>query len=135
LVLAQAGTRTLTPQELVIWSRRSDFTVPVLNRGGAVDVRLFVTRTDYTAPVVSVHCSHLGLRLTHQPAAVQSFGVNQQRAAWLGLLVGFVVVAATVRTGQATWLGALVPWLTGASGILLGALITHVWRWISRLAG
>lgn len=134
-ILAQATKRKLTQQELAVWGCRSDFLVPVLNRGDIVDVRLLVARTDHAMPVLTVHCSHLGLRLKHEPPAQQFLGVNQTLASWLGLLVGLVVVVITVRAGRATWLGALAPWLAGALGVLVGASITRALRWVSRMAG
>lgn len=133
--LASFGHGLLTPLEVANWSRRSDFVVPVLNRGDVVDARLLVQRKDYLPPTVSVTCNHLGVRIKHQKPAQQFWGVNQALASWVGFFVGLGVVYATVRAGGATWSGALVPWLTGACGVLVGAALTKGWRWLSRMAG
>jgi len=134
-MLVEAGKRSLTAAELATWARRSDFRVPVLNRGGITDLRYLVTRTDFATPTVSVHCNHPGVRVRHEPPAQQYWGVNQTRASLTGLLVGLAAVTATVRAAGGTWWGVGLAWLVGACGVVIGAAIIKTWRWLSRMAG
>lgn len=133
-ILAQAAKRALTQPELDVWSRRSDFMAPVLNRGGVVDIRLLVTRNDKMPPVAAMRADHLGVRLRHEKPAQQFWGVHQGRASIVGLVIGLAASVEVVRLGIASPLGAVLPWLTGALGVLLGAGLIKAWRWISRLA-
>ncbi len=134
-MLAESGKRPLTDAELATWSRRSDFHVPVLNRGSVVDARLLAMRADYAAAAVSVHCNHVGVRVRHEPPAVQFWGVHQGWAALVGLIVGCVVVALTVRANGGTWLSVGGAWLVGSGAVVIGAGIIRAWRWLSRMAG
>jgi hypothetical protein len=134
-MLAQASQRKLTGAELAVWGRRSDFLVPVLNRGGNVDARFLVSRSDHATPTIVLACNHLGVKVRHEPPAEQFLGVNQALAAWLGVFVGFGVTVAVVRGNLATWTGAIAAWLAGALSILVGAGVVWVWRLLRRLAG
>jgi len=134
-LLAEGGKRKLTDPELAILSKRSDFLAPVLNRGCVIDARLLVARQDHLTPSIVLQCNHLGVRLRHEPPAVQIWGVNQQRASLVGFLIGFLVVVFVVSKGGATWGGGLVTWLVGSLGIALGAAAALLWRLLMRLFG
>jgi len=134
-MLAESGKRELSTSELSTWVRRSDFHVPVLNRGGVVDVRLLAMRADYAPVAVSVHCNHVGVRVRHEPPVVKFWGVHQGRAALVGLVVGWVVVALTVRANGGTWLSVGGAWLIGSLAVVIGAVIIKAWRGLSRMAG
>jgi hypothetical protein len=133
-MLAAAGERALTAGELATWTRRSDFRVPVLNRGGIVDLRFLVTRADFATPTASVHCNHAGVRVRPERPAQQLWGVNQARASLVGLFVGLVAVEIIVRAGGGNWAGVGVAWLIGAVGAAIGVVVVKTWRWISRMA-
>jgi hypothetical protein len=134
-ILAESGKRKLTVAELAVWGRRSDFVIPTLNRSAAVDLTFLLARADHAAPAISLYCNHRGVRLLHEAPAKMFWGVNETKAALVGLLVGLAVVFTVVRYGAATWPGALFPWLIGASGVAVGASAIRLWRWVSRMAG
>jgi hypothetical protein len=133
-ILTEASRRQLTPPELAVWAKRSDWQAPVLNRGAVVDARLLVARNDHLTPGITVFCNHLGVRLRHQPPTQQFWGVNQPRASLIGLALGVVGVVALVAAEVSTGLTATASFVLGAFGVIIGAGAVRMWRWLARLA-
>lgn len=132
--LAAAGQASLPVEQVAFWVRRSDFVVPVLNRGGIVEARLLLARDDYATPSLMVACNHVGVRLKHQPLVQVFFGVRQPLAQVIGLLISVVLTGIALYLGAQTWLAALVAWVSGTFAILWGALTVRAWQWLIRLA-
>jgi len=133
-VITEAGRRQLTPPELAVWGKRSDWHAPVLNRGAIVDIRLLVSRNDHLTPTVAVYSNHLGARLRHRPPAPQLLGVNQLHAALVGLVVAGSGAAVLAASGLATWLVAGSAFVLGAFGSVIGVGAIRFWRWLRKLA-
>jgi hypothetical protein len=132
--LAAAAQASLPADQVAFWVRRSDFIVPVLNRGGIVEGRLLLARDDYATPSLVVACNHLGVRLKHQPLVQVLMGVRQPLAQVIGLLISVLLTLVVLYVGAPTWLTALVAWLGGTFATLWGALTVRAWQWLIRLA-
>lgn len=132
--VAKSHDGTLTPDEIAHWTRRSDFQIPVLNRGAIADFTLFVSREDYATPEVSVECNHLGTRLLPRPLAQEVFGVRLGQAQVAGLVTG-VIVLAFLYLSPLPWLVVVaISWMLGLMGLSVGAGVVRIFRWLGRMA-
>lgn len=134
-ILDEAMKRQLTPAEIAFWSKRSDFVIPVLNRAVVADFRFLIVRGDYALPQLTLGCEHVGVRLTHQPLAAETWGVRQQQAQLVGLIATGGIAAGAAWFHIAPWGIAAVSWAVGLCAILIGAVLVRGWRAFLGLAG
>ena len=63
------------------------FEVPVLNRGGIVDLAFLVHAPTGVVPNLLLHTDHKGVRLRPEPPKPKFLGVRNDYATWAGFLV------------------------------------------------
>lgn len=116
-------------------SRRRDFRVPVLNRGGSVRVAMLVQASAGRQPLVQLACDYPGVRLVFQGPRQLVFGVEQGRAALAGFVAGAVLVFAVTASALSPRLVATTSFLIGSLTAVLGAALIRTARWVARALG
>ncbi len=114
-------------------SHMREYRIPVLNRRAGVTFAALVEVPAGITPAAVVNCEHPGVRLRHRPASPLFLGVNQQRATFLGFMIGVAAVFLVPWSGDST--STLLSFLMGAMVMLIGAGIIHLARLIGRILG
>jgi hypothetical protein len=123
-----------TPQETQVLLPRTEFLVPVLNRGAVADISVLITRGDNSAPSVVLNCEHVGVRVRHHEFAETIWGVREGQAQFTGVLAAVVLTAIAVLIESPSWAAAVVGCLTGLLAVLLGAALVRLARMFGSLA-
>jgi hypothetical protein len=117
--LMRVGSGVASSQEINNLLRRSDFFLPVLNRGAIARFRLLVSRQDYEWPHVQLGCDHAGVRIRPLPSVALHYGVRQGQAQVAGAMISAFVLAAAVVAN-------LPSWLVGGAGLVLGWYVVFI---------
>lgn len=118
---------------LAYLTTRRDFRVPVLNRDSSLDIALLVQAPQGKMPFINVSCDYPGVRMVARAPRQLLFGVDHQRAALTGFVVGLVAVLAVSTNVPSPTPLALGSFLLGACGSLVGVGIIQALRLIRRL--
>lgn len=131
----EASQREATPAELAYWNVRSEFAVPVLNRGAIATFKLLLSRSDYATPTVTAYCVHPGSKLEHRPLEEEIMGVGFRRAQRAGILLTLSIAVVATLSPAPRWLAVAVAWLGAAYALRIGAIVIKALRALGALAG
>lgn len=114
-------------------SRRRDYRVPVLNRGGKLTIALLVQALPSKTPFVHLGCDYPGVKLLAQGPRQLFFGVDMNLAALMGFIVGVALVIYIGTTTLGSLTIAVAAFLIGSLGVMIGAAAVRGFRFLIRL--
>ena len=118
-----------------ILTRRRDFRVPILNRGGVLKIVMLVQAIPGAQPFVNLACDAQGVRLQFQGPQKLLFGVEQNLATLTGLTIGFVIVAGIAAAHLGPAVTAFAAFAVGCVAAALGVVVVRGFRWFGRVIG
>ena len=133
-IIQPTPPRQLTQQEIAYWSPRSEFVIPVFNRGAVATFTLLLSRPDHATPTVSLFCVHQGLQLKHRAIEQEVHGVSARTAQKTGLGVAITVALLAALSPVPKWISVTVTLLVASYLVGIGAVVVRMGRKIASLA-
>lgn len=125
--------RTRADLDFIMTNR--EFSVPALNRGQSIVLWFLIHAPTGVYPMLLLSTEHVGVKLRQRPPRKETWGVRDDYAAAVGLLVGLIGIISLGLTDRTPLWSSLGFYLLGASAIQVGLLLIHAWRLVVRLIG
>ena len=110
------------------------FNIPVLNREDSITFSCLVTNINSIEPYVYLDCEHPGLRLEADFVQPKLYwGENQNTGAWIGLVIGVILVSFFMYLLNANSILIIFAYLMGVYAILPGVLTLKIIKGIKKI--
>ena len=124
-----------TQAQYDIYTRQREYIVPVMNRGQTIKITYLNSATVNDMPNIWLDVSQKGVKLRFRPPQNTVMGIPQPRAAFVGVIVGFVLIWFLISYNLQLWLAVAVSFAYGLVAQLPGALIIKSWRKLREIIG
>lgn len=119
-----------------IYNGQREYVIPIFNRGQSVTVTyLNSVNTNDNNPTLWLSVSLKGVKVKFKPPQNEIYGVPQNLAALVGLLIGLVIVITLLSISNNIWLVASVSYVFGLIAQLPGAFVIKLTRRLREFIG
>src|SRR5690606_33323983 len=117
-----------TNAQMNIYNGQREYIVPIMNRGQTVKITLLNSGKTAEQPSIWLSVIEKGVKLRFNIPQAQILGVPQPRAAFVGVLIGIVVVIALISFVYDPWALAIVSLIYGLVAQIPGAYAIRLLR-------
>jgi len=118
-----------------IYNGQREYVIPIFNRGDSVQLTYLNSAKTNETPHIYLSVVQKGVKLKYQHPQNQTFGENQPRAAFFGLIIGVVVLVGLVEFSNNEWVIALTAFIFGLVAQVPGAYAMKAIRYLRELVG
>lgn len=124
-----------TSEQWGLYSRQREYVIPVFNRGQTIKITYLNSALSSSTPSIWLAVALKGVKLKFRGPQNQVFGVPQGQAAFVGVLIGFVVLVALAVLASEPWIIAVIAMTYGFVAQIPGAYTVKLLRRIREALG
>ena len=122
-----------TKNQLEIYATQREYIVPVMNRGQIITITYANSVTDYSMLGIWLSVTKKGVKLIERKPQQIVFGVQQPRAALMGVIIGLFTLPFLVLNMSNVWIVAFVIYFYGLIAQVPGAYAIKAWRKLKQI--
>lgn len=124
-----------TQAQFNFYSGQREYVVPVMNRGQSVKITYLNSATTNDMPNIWLDVSQKGVKLKFRPPQQTFMGIPQPRAAFVGVIIGFIIIWLLIHFNVQLWFAVVVSFIYGLIAQMPGALVIKFWRRLREIIG
>lgn len=124
-----------TTEQFNIYFGQREYLVPVMNRGQTIKLTYLNSAKTNDSPNLWLDVSQKGVKLKFRPPQQTFMGIPQPRAAFVGVMIGFVLIWLLISYNVQLWLAVTASFVFGLVAQLPGAFIIKSWRKLREVIG